>query len=201
MLNKRDIDKRLCLLEDQVLSHCNCRVATPFHDATCLKAILKRQSVPCPVHEFRFLGPFFRVPMTEPVLRADRECCPCPAVADSDPELDDDPVKSFRHDFRVQRRLFKKHITGPQPFLNPLRAMAAILGRLKTTADGLPDLSDLPPEDKEPFRLAMARDMQALQWRKETGRSMPRPLEILNINIRRDRRYVEAFMSSANERW
>ena len=78
------LEKRLARVEQLVAKRmetpriCNCKVATKFHNATCLNAILERAPRVCPLHDFRELGFFMSTPQQYPLISEDNEVCPCP---------------------------------------------------------------------------------------------------------------------------
>jgi hypothetical protein len=79
------VERRISRLEKRVAerfeepSICNCRLVTKFHNAACLKVVLRQACRVCPVHGFRELGSFFGTASQWPLTPEDNEFCPCPS--------------------------------------------------------------------------------------------------------------------------
>jgi hypothetical protein len=177
------LEAAISTLEERVFAPiCNCRIATAFHNADCLQAILKAQCIPCPAHGFRFLGIFFPVQPTEPVLPSDRRFCRCISVDQSDTKNSwESDFESSKRDCRVQTRLVRQYLELPGTKYRMEFAHAAILSNARTEENGRPDLRSFTPEALEALELALDYHRKREKWMADAGQPLPTSLEILKL--------------------
>jgi hypothetical protein len=169
-------------LEVRILAPiCNCRIATSFHNAECLSAIIEAQSVPCLAHEFRTLGVFVRVLPKEPVLASDRQFCCCPPIWE--PEIGD--VSSTgqppHSELRTQFALLRSYLNKPGAKCVLERPEASSLTELRTGVHARPDHDSLLLDGKRAFGVAFGYNRLREKWQKETGQTLPTWLSILRL--------------------
>jgi hypothetical protein len=173
------LEDKISTLEKRVLAPlCNCRIATPFHNADCLQTILKAQCIPCQAHRFRTLGIFVPVPMAEPLLHSDRQFCSCRPIDHSGPR------SSFEYapwpsEAKTQLVLIRTRVLALGR--NPGCPYAAIVATVRRKENGDIDQENLPSDTLLSFGLALDYYRQREKWMADTGQQLPKWLNILKL--------------------
>jgi hypothetical protein len=163
------LDKRLSRLESLASSRlgiskiCNCRTATSFHSANCLKAILQGASRVCPTHGFRDFGFFMFAARWATLKREDNQFCPCP----------EDPWRSFV-------------LNGPRTWEAHNAAREACRQRESEQELTSPP-RDLAEENAALDLVIGEYEHSKQRWMEETGRQLPNRDEILAMHQKRAR--------------
>ncbi len=201
MHNLRKAAEKISELEELTLfPHCNCRVATAFHDATCLRSILENQSIPCPVHGFRSLQYFLRVLVTNPVLPTDWAYCPCGTLAQLDQQIEVDTFQKLKVDFNRQLEFSKQVLDYPRG-PHPHSEANAIFTGLKWNEDGKPDVASISAEERELIWPVVRHYYKQRRKWKDSGRPLPRWFDIFMLNIRRFDPRVANSVSGKHKGW
>lgn len=180
------VEGKISALEDRVIAPiCNCRIATSFHNAACLQAILKAQGIPCPAHGFRFLGVFFPILLTEPVLPSDQQFCSCQSNGESETGSSFECAYGRRSELKAQNTLMKSYIRPLAGVYSPDFPGAAILSKVKRKENGEFDWESLTADALCAFNLAVNHQGERQKWMADTGRPLPKSIEIVRLFLGR----------------
>jgi hypothetical protein len=168
-------------LEWKVLSLCNCRVATAFHNFRCLEAILLAQDIPCPVHVVRALGIFFRFSAAEPVLHYDRPFCNCQTAVLSHYSGRHGHLPDNEEEMSMQIELITNYFRSPGTKYDPKYAYADMLRKVPRQEDGKFDFHSMTADEKRVFILACRYFQERTKRIAETGKGIEDSFTMLKL--------------------